>query len=204
MVQNIIIDITKLSLSERLNAASNLDEGCTGNTNFGFAGTTFTDFHSRRTSYVTKEAKAKRTGDHNDIQIANDAGDLMDLSYKLVAEQVNFQAGHDVIKLRSSGGILTSEGATVGVLPKAVINDTDSKIPNEIIITVVTNEHALGTQVFWRDKTANGLWEHEFFAQLHTIHLTLLVSGHDYEIMVAHKGTVRQVIQSDMTTQHCK
>ena len=50
--------------------------------------------------------------------------------------------------------------------------------------------------VYWTDLTT-GISDKDFFAQKHIIVLDGLISGHQYEITVAHKGAVRQVRKSN-------
>ena len=201
--QNIITDVSKMTKDELIGVALNLDTGCTANVNFTFTGTTFSLFQSRRSNYVTLNSAGIVSGDHMKIQAADDAHDLLVLFYGIVAEQVNVQAVHNLLKLKSSGGILTEEGDALGVLPKAVIEGSESKVSEEILITITTYEKAIGTMVYWKDLTAGTPMESDFFAQKRFIHLDGLIKDHHYEIWVAHKGSVRKVILSESTKCWC-
>ncbi len=176
--------------------AQNLVTGCVPtNTNFTFSGTSYTLLTSRFGTWVTKNSAAEISGDHIKVQEAEDARILLVESYRDIASQVNVQAAHDKSKLLSSGGVLTADASPLGVLPQAVIAKVVSTIPGEASITIITFEKSIGTMVYWKDLTT-GISDKDFFAQKHIILVDGLVSGHQYEFTVAHKGSVRQVIQS--------
>lgn len=196
--QNILTDATGFSKDELKTNAQNLVTGCVAtNTNFTFSDGSYDLLVTRNGDWVDKNSKGEVSGDHVLIQKANDAEILLIASYKDITEQVNKQANHDLVKLKSSGGILTDEGGPLGVLKQAVIVSVTSTIAEEILITLLTYEQSVGTMVYWRDLTANTPQDKDFFAQKKNIILDGLISGHQYEIIVAHKGVVRKVITSN-------
>ncbi len=195
---DILTDASTWNKEELKTNGLNLINGSnpTDNTNFTFSGTTYTLLVSRYNTWVSLNSAGEISGDHVKIQLADDAQILVIASYKSVADQVNTQAAHDRAKLLSSGGILTEEGTPLGVLPQAVISKITSSIPGQAEINIITYEKSIGTMVYWKDLT-DRTEDKDFFAQKHIITLDGLISGHQYEITVAHKGTVRQVILSN-------
>ena len=176
----------------------NLKTGCAvTNTNFTFTGATYTDFVTSYDSWVTKNSEAEISHDTIEISEAENLEILAKANYKIISKQVNTQANHDILKLKSSGGVLVSEGGKLGILKQAVIVGITATIPGEISIELIIYDKSAGTVITWRDLTANTVMEHEFFAQKHFIVLDELISGHQYEITAAHKGTVRKVIFSN-------
>ena len=195
--QNIIEDISGLTIPEIIEAARNLSNGCGAvGSPFTFTGTTFTYFQGKATDYPGLYSDGQISGDHVKIQLAEDCRLLLIIAYGVVAAQVNIQAAHDLVKLKGSGGILTELGGPLGILKQAVILGTTSTVPDEIIIELDTLEKSVGTMVYWTDLTAGTPQQSEFFAQKHFIHLDGLIIDHQYELQVAHKGTVRKVILS--------
>ena len=193
---NILTDASNWNKEELTRYGQNLITGCgPTNTNFTFSGTTYTLLTSRYPSWISLNSEGEISGDHIKIQEAEDARILVVASYKAVADQVNTQAAGNRAKLLSSGGILTEEPTALGVLPQAVIVKISCIIPGEINIELVTYEKSIGTMVYWKD-LSTGISDKDFFAQKHIILLNGLISGHQYEITVAHKGSVRQVITS--------
>ncbi len=196
--QDIITDATHMTKVDFKTYGLNLLTGCAStNSNFTFPGTIYTLYVSRYNAWVLKNSEGEVTGDHVIIQTADDNLLLAKASYSLVATSVNSQSSHDLIKLKSSGGILTSEGGALGVLPKALIKSVTSSVVEEATISIETYDKSVGTMVYWTDLTASTPQQNEFFAQKHIIHLDGLISGHQYEIIVAHKGSVRKVILSN-------
>ena len=195
---DILTDVDGYSKPDFNTAGQNLVTGCAvTNTNFAFTGTTYPDYKSSFLNWVGLNSTAEVSGDHIDVDKADNAEILAKANYKIIAKQVNLQAAHDRTKLLSSGGILTSDGGALGILPQAVIKKITSEIAEEIRIEVITFDKSVGTIVTWKDLTANTPLEHEFFAQKHIIILDGLISGHQYEITAAHKGTVRKVLFSN-------
>jgi len=195
--QDIIEDVSELSIPKVILAANNLSTGCGAvGSPFTFSGTTFSYFQGKATDYPILYSAGQTSGDHVKIQLAEDCRLLLVIAYGVVAAQVNVQAVHDLVKLKSSGGILTEVGGPLGILPQTVIFDTTSTIPEEILIEVVTYDKSIGTMVYWTDLTAGTPQQSEFFAQKHFIHLDGLIIDHQYELQVAHKGSVRKVILS--------
>ena len=198
MNQNILTDASGWKKPDLKTNAQNLVTGCgPSNTNFTFDGTSYPDFSNRNSKWVAKDSEADVSGDHVLVQEAKDLGILVVASYKEIAEQVNSQSAHDLAKLKSSGGILTSEGGSLGVLKQAVITGITSTIAGEIVISLIAYEASVGTIITWKDLTAGTAMEHEFFAQKKNILLDGLISTHQYEITAAHKGVVRKVVPSN-------
>ena len=196
--QNIITDATGFTKAELQTNGKNLVTGCNpGNPNFTFSGTSYALLQSRYDEWSKVNSAAEVSGDHVEVQQALDLQILLESSYKDIAGQVNVQAIHDLAKLKSSGGILTSDGGTLGVLKQAVIVSITATSPGEVLITLITYDQSIGTIITWKDLTAGTTMEHEFFAQKKNITLDGLISGHQYEITAAHKGSVRKVIQSN-------
>lgn len=196
--QDILTDATDWNKADWNTNGLNLVNGCVPeNTNFTFTGATYDDFATDFADWVKKNSKAERTGDHQDVQLAENAEIRSKGGYKIVAKQVNVQSAHDLVKLKSSGGVLTAEKAAHGILKQAVIVSVVSTIANEILITLITLDISIGTMVFWTDLTAGTPQEKDFFAQKKNIVLDGLISGHQYEIIVAHKGVVRKIITSN-------
>ncbi len=201
---NIIEDISHFKIAEIMDATRNLSQGCATGGVFTFTGSTFTNFQGKTTDYPIKYSDGQISGDHVKVQLAEDIRILLIVGYGVVAAQVNAQAVHDLVKLKGSGGILTEEGSALGILPKAVIYGMEAKIPAEITIELVTYDKSIGTMVFWKDLTAGTPQESEFFAQKHFIHLDALIPDHQYEITVAHKGSVRKIILSEPQKCWCR
>ncbi len=198
LLLDILTDATNWSKPDFNTHGLNLKTGCVAtNTNFTFTGTTYADYKGSFDDWVTKNSTAEISGDHEEIQLANNAEILAKANYKIIANQVNLQANHDRVKLLSSGGVLTTDAGKLGVLKQAVITGITSTIAGEINIEILTYDKATGTIITWKDLTAGTVMEHEFFAQKHIILLDALISGHQYEITAAHKGTVRKVIFSN-------
>ena len=196
--QNIITDATSFTKPELQTNAQNLVTGCApSNTNFTFSGTSYGDLSNRTGKWISTNSAAEVSGDHVQVQEAKDLSILVEASYKEIAEQVNTQSNHNLAMLKSSGGILTSEGGTLGVLKQAVITGITSTIAGEVVISLITMEQSVGTIISWKDLTAGTAMEHEFFAQKKNILLDGLISTHQYEITAAHKGVVRKVVPSN-------
>ena len=196
---DIITDVTNESKADFQTAGQNLVTGCAvTNTNFTFTGTTYADFKTSFETWVRLNSEGEISGDHIIIDNADNAEITAKANYKIIANQVNLQANHDRAKLLSSGGILTSEGGALGVLPQAVIKKVSSENPEEIRIELITFDKSVGTIVTWKDLTvSDSIMEHEFFAQKHIITFDGFISGHQYEITAGHKGTVRKVLFSN-------
>ena len=196
--QNILTDATGFTKPELQTNSLNLITGCNpGNPNFTFSGTSYPLFQSRHDEWVKVNSAAEVSGDHVQVQQALDLQVLLESSYKDIAGQVNVQANHNLAMLKSSGGVLTSDGGSLGVLKQAVITGVTSTIAGEIVIGLIAYEASTGTIITWRDLTANTAMEHEFFAQKKNILLDGLISTHQYEITAAHKGVVRKVVPSN-------
>ena len=171
--------------------------GCAStNPNFNFSGTSYTDYKTSFENWVDLNTKAEISGDKVKIEKAGKEENAAKANYKIIAKQVNVQAGHNKAKLQSSGGVLIADGAKLGILKQAVIKKITSKVVNQIEIVIFTYSKSVGTVICWKDLTAGTPAEYEFFAQKHIIILDELISGHQYEIMVAHKGSVRKVLYS--------
>jgi hypothetical protein len=194
---NILTDPSTWNKKEFNSYGTNLLLGCaSSNTNFTFIGSTYSLYKTRFNKWVSTNSEGEVSGNKKLIQIADDNLELAKASYKLVAKSVNSQSANNLIKLKSSGGVLNSEGTALGVLPQGYIKKITTSIVGEATITLKTFKKSIGTIVYWRDLTADTIMEHEFFAQKHIIHLDGLISGHRYEIWIAYKGSVRKVIKS--------
>ena len=195
---DILTDATDWSKDDFKTNGQNLVTGCgPANTNFTFTGTTYNDLKVNFNAWVTRNSEGEVSGDHVIIDEADNMEITAKGNYKIIAKQVNTQAAHDRGKLLSSGGVLVEDGGALGVLKQAVIVSVKSENAEEIEITLLTYDKSVGTIITWKDLTAGTVMEHEFFAQKHIIVLDGLISGHQYEITVAYKGTVRQVRKSN-------
>ena len=194
---NILTDASTWNKKDFIKNGGNLALGCApSNTHFTFTGTVFTLFVSQFNTWVSTNSKGKVTGNRELIEIADGNLLLAKASYRTLTKEVNKQAAHNLEKLKSSGGVLTSDGSALGILKRALIKKITAINEGEAIIKIRTLKQSVGTIVMWKDLTANTIMEHEFFAQKHIIILDGLISGHQYEISVAHKGSVRKVIFS--------
>jgi len=195
---DIITDATNWNKDDFKTNGQNLVTGCApANPNFAFSGTTYNDFKTSFNDWVTRNSEGEISGDHSIIDDADNKEITAKANYKIIAKQVNTQAAHDKGKLLSSGGVLVEDGGALGVLKQAVIVSAKSNNSGEIDVTLLTYDKSVGTILTWTDLTAGTVMEHEFFAQKHIITLDGLISGHQYEITAAHKGTVRKVIPSN-------
>jgi len=195
---DIHIDSTHWDKGDMVLRGLNLKTGCGPlNLNFFFTGTTKGTYDTRYDNWVKLNSAAEISGATQDILDAEDARILLDISYAIIANQVNLQAAHDKSKLVSSGGILTSDNVSLGILPQATLKGATSTVAEEIIVNLVTLNVAIGTIVRLQDLTdTTAPVVDEFFAQKHLIYIDGLISGHRYRVWVAHKGSVRKVIFS--------
>jgi hypothetical protein len=83
-------------------AASKANTALTGNANFTFTGTVFTDFTGAATSYHSKMA-ALATGGRQAVIAKDIAKEILKAKFSAVAKEVNRQANGDLGKLNSSG-----------------------------------------------------------------------------------------------------
>jgi len=202
---DILTDATNWNKDDFKTNGQNLVTGCVpANTNFTFSGTTYNDLKVSFNAWVARNSEGEVSGDHIIIDDADNMEITAKANYKIIAKQVNTQAAHDKGKLLSSGGVMVSDGASLGVLKQAVITDVSSNIAGEAVITILTFDKSVGTIITWTDLTAGTVMEHEFFAQKHLITLDGLISGHQYEITAAHKGTVRKVVPSNPVKVYIK
>lgn len=98
----VITDFSDLQDAELDIKASGAVKALTGNANFTFTGTQFTDFTSDTTTYHNKMA-ALPTGGKIAVTEKNDARVKLEKSFSAVAVIVNQQANGDLNKLQSSG-----------------------------------------------------------------------------------------------------
>jgi hypothetical protein len=154
---------------------------CTGNLNFTFVTTSLTD-------YVTAQGNWENAIIHG-LDTAPGLRIIMEKFMGPVAVQVNFQAGHDKTKLQSSGGDLTSEGGTIGVFGKVVV---DSSVAGEVTGTIVSTlqveEKAMGVMVYLKNLKSQvaKAW---FSSEKHIVIISNLDPGTEYELQFAWVGT---------------
>lgn len=168
---------------------------CTSNSNFTFAGTSFTDFKTAQGNWVTGLTAAS-TGDPAKEADALALRKLMEPMLTDICNQVNTQAKHDKSKLLSSGGEVTSAGGSVGIFSAPVIKKVVTSLaPGTMEVTLETESRALGTMITMVDVATNEskTW---FVAQKHILMITGLTPGKEYSFSFAWVGTNMTLVYS--------
>jgi len=187
--QNIISYFGGLTIADLLLLSGKMNAQCLPNTNFTFSGTTFTDFRTAQGDYSNALFHGLDTAPS--LRIA-----MLPLM-SVVAVQVNVQAAHDVLKLKSSGGDLTSVGGTIGIFDKVVINSiVAGEVTGTLVANLETEEKALGTLVYLVNlKTLEAKsW---FTSEKHIITVSSLAPGTEYSLAFAWVGTDSTLNPSD-------
>lgn len=179
--QNIKTYFGKYSIPDLFLLSSKMVAKCFPNINFDFSGTSFGDFKTAQQNWANAVM--------HDLDTAPGLRKIMEPLMSVVAVQVNMQAGHNVVILKSSGGDLTSEGGTIGVFGKVVVDSSVAgEVTGTIVSTLQTEAKALGVMVYLTNLKTNASksW---FTTEKHIVTISSLDPGTEYELQFAWVGT---------------
>jgi hypothetical protein len=181
--------------------SSSIYTSLNGNTNFTFKATTLPALRTAIDDFLAKLNKSLLVHTSANISIKNIARETLVKNLRSVGEEVNLQANSDIVKLMSSGFVLSKKPEPVGILPKPInLKVVTGLNSGELLMSVDACPNCSSYCFYYGIVSESGeilKWEVEVSSK-HKINVHGFKPGIRYAVKCAYKGTEAELVFSDI------